>query len=394
MIIYIIYIIIVSVLGLLVVAFYILAERKVIAAVQRRRGPNVVGIWGFLQPFADAVKLLGKELIIPAKANKVIYLLSPVIALTIALSQWLFLPINFYPIETFASDFNVTILLWFCLSSFGVYAIIIAGWSSNSKYAFLGSIRSSAQIISYEVFFSLILLTIVMLSGSINLGDIIIAQENIWFIVPCLPLAVSFFIAGLAETNRTPFDLTEAEAEIVAGYNVEYSSIAFAIFFLAEYANIFSMSIIIVTFFFGGGTLYKDTWIHLPNSFIFSAKAVLLSWLIIHVRSNLPRYRYDQLIGIGWKVFLPFTFAWFIISLICVSFAAEVFYFLEHLHSNLEFRNAILGRPLTSDVFVETPVEVPLQTVVDSTLNENKTTTMAEFRRVQLAIFIASIVLW
>lgn len=197
---------IMDIVVLLVVAFYTLVERKVIASIQRRRGPNVVGIWGVLQPIADAVKLINKETVIPTKANKLIFLLAPLLALTAALTNWSIMPLNFYALENY-TNFSVSSLLWFCISSFGVYAIILSGWSSNSKYAFLGSLRSSAQMISYEVFFSLVLLTLMVLAGSANLGDFIIQQQAIWFVIPCLPLAMIFFIAALAETNRTPFDL-------------------------------------------------------------------------------------------------------------------------------------------------------------------------------------------
>jgi len=200
-----VYAAVLNIVVLLIVAFYTLVERKVIASIQRRRGPNVVGIWGLLQPIADAVKLINKEVVIPTKANKMIYLLAPLLALTASLTNWSIMPLNFYALENY-TNFSVSALLWFCISSFGVYAIILSGWASNSKYAFLGALRSSAQMISYEVFFSLVLLTLMVLTGSSNLGDFVNHQSHIWFILPCLPLAGIFLIAALAETNRTPFD--------------------------------------------------------------------------------------------------------------------------------------------------------------------------------------------
>jgi NADH-quinone oxidoreductase subunit H len=203
--------------------------------------------------------------------------------------------------------------LWFCISSFGVYAIILSGWSSNSKYAFLGALRSSAQMISYEVFFSLVLLTLMVLAGSANLINIVASQELMWYVIPCLPLAMIFGIACLAETNRTPFDLPEAEAEIVAGYNIEYSSMAFALFFLAEYGSMFALSYVFAGFFLGGwAPLF---WLPLPNSLWIAMKAIIVAVMFVVVRANFPRYRYDQLMGIGWKLFLPLTFGWFVLTI-------------------------------------------------------------------------------
>ena len=309
------YVVIVDVIVLLVVAFYTLVERKVIASIQRRRGPNVVGIWGVLQPIADAVKRINKEVVIPTKANKLIYLLAPLIALTASLTNWSVMPLNFNAVENY-TNFSISALLWFCISSFGVYAIILSGWSSNSKYAFLGALRSSAQMISYEVFFSLVLLTIMVMSGSANLGDFVIQQQAIWFVVPCLPLAMIFFIASLAETNRTPFDLPAAAAEIVAGYNIEYSSMAFALFFRAEYGSMFALSFINAAFFLGGWSTLIP---FVPNSLAIAFKAILIAILFVVVRANFPRYRYDQLMSIGWKLFLPLTFAWFLLTLALIS---------------------------------------------------------------------------
>jgi len=312
---------IMDIVVLLVVAFYTLVERKVIASIQRRRGPNVVGIWGVLQPIADAVKLINKETVIPTKANKLIFLLAPLLALTAALTNWSIMPLNFYALENY-TNLSVSALLWFCISSFGVYAIILSGWSSNSKYAFLGSLRSSAQMISYEVFFSLVLLTLMVLAGSANLGDFIIQQQAIWFVIPCLPLAMIFFIAALAETNRTPFDLPEAEAELVAGFNIEYSSMAFALFFRAEYGNMFALSFITAAFFLGG---WSSMLFFVPNSLAIALKATLIAILFVVVRANFPRYRYDQLMSIGWKLFLPLTFAWFLLTLALLSVYSDFF---------------------------------------------------------------------
>jgi NADH-quinone oxidoreductase subunit H len=263
-----------DILVLLIVAFYTLVERKVIAGVQRRRGPNVVGIWGLLQPIADAVKLINKEILIPTKANKIIFLLAPMLALISSITNWSVMPLNFYELENY-TDFSVSALVWFSISSFGVYAIILSGWSSNSKYAFLGSLRSSAQMISYEVFFSLVLLTLMVLSGTANLATIIAQQDAMWYVVPCLPLAIIFGIACLAETNRTPFDLPEAEAEIVAGYNIEYSSMSFALFFLAEYGSMAALSYMFAAFFLGGWAPILG--LPLPNSLWIAMKAIVIA---------------------------------------------------------------------------------------------------------------------
>jgi NADH-quinone oxidoreductase subunit H len=304
------YAVVVNIVVLLVVAFYTLVERKVIASIQRRRGPNVVGIWGVLQPIADAVKRINKEVVIPTKANKMIYLMAPLLALTAALANWGIMPLNFNAVENY-TNFSISALLWFCISSFGVYAIVLSGWSSNSKYAFLGSLRSSAPMISYEVFFSLVLLTIMVMAGSANLGEFVVQQSKLWFVLPCRPLARIFFIAALAETNRTPFDLPEAEAELVAGFNIEYSSMAFALFFRAESGNMFALSFITAAFFLGGWATGVP---FVPNSLAIASKATLIAVLFVVVRANFPRYRYDQLMGVGWKLFLPLTFAWFLVT--------------------------------------------------------------------------------
>lgn len=313
--------VILDVLVLLVVAFYTLVERKIIAAVQRRRGPNVTGFWGLLQPIADAVKLINKEVVLPSKANRGLFLLAPILALGAALTNWGVLPLNFYSLENY-TDFSVSALLWFSISSFGVYAVIRSGWSSNSKYAFIGALRSSAQMISYEVFFSLVLLALLFLSGSANLSNIISSQEFMWYVIPCLPLASIFFIACLAETNRTPFDLPEAEAELVAGFNIEYSSMAFALFFLAEYGNMFALSFIFSAFFLGGWTSILGVWF-LPNSLWMALKSTAIAVLFVLVRANFPRYRYDQLMSIGWKLFLPLTFGWFLLTIALFSMFSD-----------------------------------------------------------------------
>lgn len=305
-------ILIVLVSALVVIAFYVVLERKFIGSIQRRRGPNVVGFWGLLQALADGLKLIVKEVSIPSRANRVVFIIAPILSIVISLAVFFVLPISAYT-NVNVVDTPVDILILFSVSSFGVYGIVLSGWSSNSKYAFLGSLRSAAQMISYEVFFSLVILVVLLLAKSANFVDIVLSQYNtVWYIVPCLPLAVVFFIAILAETNRTPFDLPEAEAEIVAGYNVEYSSILFALFFLGEYGNIFALSYLF-TLLFLGGWLPPVCCVTVFHGFWAGVKALIVAVLFIIVRGNLPRYRYDQLIGVGWKVFLPFVFSYFIL---------------------------------------------------------------------------------
>ena len=294
---------------LVAVAFLTLAERKVIAAMQFRRGPNVVGPFGLLQPFADGVKLFLKETIIPTGANKVLFLIAPMITFSLALIAWAVIPVSKGVV---ISDINVGILYLFAISSLGVYGIIVAGWASNSKYAFLGSLRSAAQMVSYEVSIGFVIITVLLCVGSLNLTAIVEAQRNIWFAIPLLPMFVIFFISVLAETNRVPFDLPEAESELVAGYQVEYSAMAFALFYLGEYANMILVSAMTAILFLGGWLPPFDiapfNWV--PGVVWFAAKISFLLFVFIWVRATFPRYRYDQLMRIGWKLFLPASLVW------------------------------------------------------------------------------------
>lgn len=286
------------------VAYLTLMERKVIAAMQLRKGPNVNGPFGLLQPLCDGVKLMFKEVIIPFNANKFLFLLAPVITFVLALIGWAVVPFS----QSFViADINVGVIYILAASSLGVYGIIIAGWASNSKYAFLGAIRSSAQMISYEVSIGLIIINVILLSGSLNLSEIIIAQKNIWYFIPLFPVFILFFISILAETNRLPFDLPEAESELVAGYNVEYSSMPFAMFFLGEYANMILMSAMATILFLGGWLPPIDSLAFIPGVIWFLLKIFILLFCFIWVRASLPRYRYDQLMRLGWKVFLPLS---------------------------------------------------------------------------------------
>jgi NADH-quinone oxidoreductase subunit H len=294
---------------LIAVAYYTLAERKIMAAIQRRRGPNVVGIWGLLQPLADGLKALLKEVIIPRKSNKVIFLGAPLLTLILSLAGWIVIPFN---MSCFVADINLGLLYLFALSSLNVYSIIFAGWSSNSKYAFLGGLRSAAQMISYEVALGLIILPVVLCAGSFNLTDIVLAQRSIWFIFPLFPLAIIFFISSLAETNRAPFDLPEAEAELVAGYNVEYSSITFAMFFLGEYSNMLIMSSLNTILFLGGWLAPFNFLTIIPEVLWFALKVTAYSFVFVWVRAAFPRFRYDQLMNLGWKIFLPITLSYFL----------------------------------------------------------------------------------
>lgn len=295
---------------LISVAMLTLAERKVIAAIQLRKGPNVVGPWGLLQPFADGVKLIFKETIIPTQASKVIFLAAPMLTFALALLGWAVIPLSE---EFVVANINVGILYLFAISSLNVYGIIMAGWASNSKYAFLGAIRSSAQMVSYEVSIGLVIVTVLLLTGSLNLREIVLAQQQHWFIATGLfPMAVVFFISALAETNRHPFDLPEAEGELVAGYNVEYSSMTFALFFLGEYANMILMSGMMSILFLGGWLPpFAHPWlIAIPGFFWLALKIALCLFVFIWVRATVPRYRYDQLMRLGWKVFLPLSLLW------------------------------------------------------------------------------------
>ena len=294
---------------LIAVAFLTLFERKVLASIQKRRGPNVVGIFGLLQPFADGLKLLLKETIIPSKANKIIFIFAPILTLLLSFLNWAVVP--FSDGVVFA-DLDVGILYIFAVSSLGVYGVIISGWASNSRYAFLGSLRSAAQMISYEVSIGLIIITLLIVTSSLNLSKIVLHQKEMWFVIPFFPLFILFFISSLAETNRPPFDLPEAEAELVSGYNVEYSAMGFALFFLGEYVNIILMSTLNVLLFFGGWLPPFDFWLfNLINPYIwFAIKILFFLFLFIWVRATFPRYRYDQLMRLGWKVFLPLSLAW------------------------------------------------------------------------------------
>lgn len=287
---------------LIAVAFFTLLERKVLSSIQRRRGPSIVGLFGFLQPFADGFKLLLKEIIFTSTGSTFIFLLSPLVTFFFSLVLWAIIPIS-----SFFSFTNITfsLLLILAISSLSVHGIIFAGWASNSKYSFLGSIRSASQMISYEICISSIYIIIVTMVGSFSLTDIIKIQQHIWFVFPLFPLWILFIISAMAETNRTPFDLPEAEAELVAGYNVEYSAITFALFFLAEYSNMILMSIISSVIFFGG------CWfIHYEIVYIFLIKVILHMFLFIWVRATVPRYRYDQLLSLGWKFLIPITFVY------------------------------------------------------------------------------------
>jgi NADH-quinone oxidoreductase subunit H len=295
------------------VAYLTLAERKVLAAMQLRKGPNVVGPFGLLQPFADAIKMLMKETIIPSGANRLLFLAAPMLTFLLAMLAWAVIPVQ----DGWAiADINVGILYLFAISSLGVYGIIIAGWASNSKYAFLGALRSAAQMVSYEVSMGFVIVTVLICVGSLNLTEIVRAQENLWFVIPLFPMFVIFFISTLAETNRAPFDLPEGESELVAGFFVEYSSMAFALFFLGEYANMILMSALTTILFLGGwhapfGT-EPFTWI--PGFVWFALKVCFCLFVFIWVRATFPRYRYDQLMRLGWKVFLPFSLLWLVLT--------------------------------------------------------------------------------
>ena len=291
---------------LLGVAYLTYVERKVIGAMQIRKGPNVVGPFGLLQPIADALKLMTKETIIPSGANKVVFLIAPMLTFVLALVAWAVMPVN----EGWViADLNVGILYLFAISSLGVYGIIMAGWASNSRYAFLGALRSAAQMVSYEVSMGFVIITVLVCVGSLRLTDIVLAQRDLWFVIPLFPMFVIFFISTLAETNRAPFDLPEAEAELVAGYNVEYSAMTFALFFLGEYAAMILMCGMTTILFLGGWLPPFDiapfNWI--PGPFWFAGKVAALLFIYLWVRATFPRYRYDQLMRLGWKVFLPLS---------------------------------------------------------------------------------------
>ena len=298
---------------LIAVAYLTLAERRVIGFMQLRRGPNVVGPFGMFQPFADALKLMAKETILPAGANKVVFLLAPMLTFILSLVAWAVIP---FDEGLVIADINVGILYLFAVSSLGVYGVIMAGWASNSKYAFLGALRSAAQMVSYEVSMGLVIITVLLCAGSLNLSQIVEAQRGMWFALPLLPMFVVFFISTLAETNRAPFDLPEGESELVAGYFVEYSSMSFALFFLGEYANMILMSSMTVILFLGGWLPPFDIWPLniIPGPLWFILKIILVLFVFLWVRATTPRYRYDQLMRLGWKIFLPFSLIYVVLT--------------------------------------------------------------------------------
>ncbi|MEE8214530.1 MAG: NADH-quinone oxidoreductase subunit NuoH [Alphaproteobacteria bacterium] len=303
---------------LLAVAYLTLAERKVLAAMQLRKGPNVVGWFGLLQPFADGLKLFVKETVIPTGANKVVFVLAPMVTFVLALVAWAVIPFDEGMV---LADINVGVLYLFAISSMGVYGVIMAGWASNSKYAFLGALRSAAQMVSYEISMGFVIVTVLLCVGSLNLTKVVMAQQNVWFAVPLLPMFVIFFVSTLAETNRAPFDLPEAEAELVSGYNVEYSSMTFALFFLGEYANMILMSALTTVLFLGGWLapfgFAPFTWV--PGPIWFAAKISFVLFLFLWVRATFPRYRYDQLMRLGWKVFLPLSLLWVAVTAVALT---------------------------------------------------------------------------
>ena len=294
---------------LVLVAMLTWFERKVMAAMQLRMGPNVVGPFGLLQPFADGLKLFLKETVIPTGANKVVFVAATMITFVLSLIAWAVIQ---FGEGLVVSDINVGIMYIFAISSLGVYGIVMAGWASNSRYAFLGALRSAAQMVSYEVSMGFIIITVLLCVGSLNMSEIVQAQEKVWYFIPLFPMFVIFFVSALAETNRHPFDLPEAEAELVAGYQVEYSSMTFALFFLGEYANMILMSALTAILFLGGWLPPIDVapfnW--LPGPIWFALKITLLLFVFVWVRATFPRYRYDQLMRLGWKVFLPLSLFW------------------------------------------------------------------------------------
>jgi len=302
------------------VALIVWLDRRVWAFVQKRQGPNVVGPFGLLQSLADALKYIFKEIIIPSSSNKVIFILAPIVTMTLALISWAVIPFSATQV---LADINVGILYLFAVSSLGVYGIIMGGWASNSKYPFLGAIRSAAQMVSYEVSIGVIIINVLLCVGSLNLNDIVIAQQNLWFIIPLFPMFVIFFISALAETNRPPFDLPEAEAELVAGYQTEYSGMMYAMFWLGEYANILLMCAMGSILFLGGWLspidIYPFTLV--PGAIWLILKILILFILFALVKAIVPRYRYDQLMRLGWKVFLPLSLTWVVLT------ASYLFYF-------------------------------------------------------------------
>ena len=307
---------------MLCMAYLTFMERKVIAAMQLRKGPNVVGPFGLLQPIADAVKLIFKETIIPAQASTMVFIIAPMVTFILALVGWAVIP---FSADYVIADINVGILYLLAISSLGVYGVIMAGWASNSKYAFLGAIRSAAQMVSYEVSIGFVIVCVLLLVGSLNLVDVVEAQRDGWFVFSGLfPMFILFFISILAETNRHPFDLPEAEAELVAGYNVEYSSMAFALFFLGEYMNMILMSAIATILFLGGYLAPHESLEFIPGFVWFALKIFFLLFAFIWMRASLPRYRYDQLMRLGWKVFLPLSLLWVVLTSAYVVYQPQI----------------------------------------------------------------------
>ena len=310
--------IVVVVVGLLIaVAYLTYAERKVLAAAQLRMGPNVVGWFGLLQPIADGVKLLLKETVIPSGANRVVFVLAPILTFSLALVAWAVIP---FDAGVVIADINVGVLYLYAISSLGVYGIIMAGWSSNSKYAFLGALRSAAQMVSYEVSIGFIIVCVLLCAGSLDLQAIVEAQRHIWYCIPLFPMFIVFFISGLAECNRSPFDLVEGESELVAGFFVEYSAMTFALFYLGEYANMILMSAMTTILFLGGWLApfniqpFTGVLAHFWSAAWFFAKIAFCLFGFLWVRATLPRFRYDQLMRLGWKVFLPFSLLWLVLT--------------------------------------------------------------------------------
>jgi NADH-quinone oxidoreductase subunit H len=302
------------------VAMIVWLDRRIWAFVQKRQGPNVVGPFGLLQSLADALKYIFKEVIIPSSSNKVIFILAPIVTMTLALISWVVIPFSATQV---LADINVGILYLFAVSSLGVYGIIMGGWASNSKYPFLGAIRSAAQMVSYEVSIGVIIINVLLCVGSLNLNDIVMAQENLWFVIPLFPMFVIFFISALAETNRPPFDLPEAEAELVAGYQTEYSGMMYAMFWLGEYANILLMCAMGSILFLGGWLSPIDLYPFnlIPGAIWMIFKILLLFILFALVKAIVPRYRYDQLMRLGWKIFLPLSLTWVVLT------SSYLFYF-------------------------------------------------------------------
>jgi NADH-quinone oxidoreductase subunit H len=298
---------------LISVAYVTLLERKVLAVIHRRQGPNVVGVFGLLQPLADGFKLLMKETIIPSNSNKLLFLLAPVLSFFFSLLGWAVIPFSSLGIY---SNIDMGILYIFSASALGIYGIIISGWSSNSKYSFLGALRSSAQMISYELPLSFSLICVILCAQSVNLNVIVMTQQGVWFVIPLFIPFLIFFISGLAETNRHPFDLPEAESELVSGYNVEYSAMGFALFSLAEYSNILMMCTLYTLLFFGGWLPPFDILNFLPGYFWFSLKVSSFVVIFIYIRALLPRYRYDQLMYLGWKVLLPLSMGSVVLTIV------------------------------------------------------------------------------